>query len=194
MNGKFLLSYLDYFIYLLTVFSALFILSFIQIQEDQKKGNIIDPAQFIIEMTWADGSDSDVDLWVAGPNGNIVYFNHKDSGVLVLDRDDLGINNSVVNADGTFYINKSRREVATIRTIVPGTYTVNVMMYNNRENHPQNTRVTIRRLNPYEEVFDKTLELGPSGEEKTALQFDLDENGHLSNTNTDFTPLSKKAP
>lgn len=189
IKGKFLLSYLDYYVYYVAVFIGLFFLALVQINEEAKKGNVIDPSQFMIELTWGEGSPSDLDLWVQDPSGSITYFSHKDSQIVTLDRDDLGINNSVTLENGTVVTNPIRREVANIRRIIPGTYTVNVMMYKNRSGDKVPAHVTIRKLNPYIEITEKTVELTADGDEATILNFDLDEKGSVSNTNDNYTSL-----
>lgn len=192
IKGKFLLSYLDFYVYFVSVFIGLFILAFAMITEDQKKGNIIDPAEFIIEMTWTDGSPNDVDLWVRAPDNSITYFNHKDSKVVTLDRDDLGINNATV-VDGKTYGSNTRREVISIRKIIPGTYTVNAMMYANRNDQKEPIKITIRRLNPYTEIAEKVLELQTTGEEQTATSFDMDADGNVSGLDDTYVSLFKVA-
>jgi len=193
MSGKYLLSLLDYFVFLLVVFVALFAMSFLSINEENKKGNVTEKAEFIIEMTWRDGSENDIDLWVAGPEGNIVFFGHKDGKFIVLDRDDVGINNTMITPQGIM-TNKTRREVATIRKILPGTYTVNVMMFRNRDGQTERPKITIRQLNPYREVVEKEVELTEDGEEQTILTFDLDEKGNITNKSEDYISLFQKAP
>ncbi|QIG73057.1 hypothetical protein EVB99_066 [Rhizobium phage RHph_N3_19] len=192
IKGKFLLSYLDFYVYFVSVFIGLFILAFAMITEDQKKGNIIDPAEFIIEMTWTDGSPNDVDLWVRAPDNSITYFNHKDSKVVTLDRDDLGINNATV-VDGKTYGSNTRREVISIRKIIPGTYTVNAMMYANRSGQKEPVKVTIRKLNPYSEILEKVLELEVTGDEQTAVSFDVDDEGNVSNLDDTYVSLFRVA-
>lgn len=189
IKGKFLLSYLDFYVYYVSVFIGLFILAFAMMNEEAKKGNVIDPSQYMIELTWEDGSNSDIDLWVQDPTGSITYFSHKDSQIVTLDRDDLGINNSATLENGMVITNPIRREVANIRRIIPGTYTVNVMMYNNLTGNKTPAHVTIRRLNPYIEIEEKTVELTANGDETTILNFDLDEKGSVSNTNDTYVSL-----
>jgi hypothetical protein len=188
MTGKYLLSYVDYLTYLLTCFAALFVLSFIQITEDGKKGNVIEKAEFIVEVQWADMSPNDIDLWVAGPSNTIVYFSHPDGQIIILDRDDMGINNTL---DGV--VNPIRREVVTIRKNVPGEYTVNAMMYKNRNGATERPKVVIRKLNPYAELIEKTLELTTDGEEKTILSFTIDEDGNVISQDELEVPLFTRA-
>lgn len=192
MKGKYLVSYLDYYSCLLVAFAGLFVLAFLQINEESKRGNIVDPAEFIIEMTWTDGSPNDVDLWVRAPDNSITYFNHKDSKIVTLDRDDLGINNATV-VDGTTYGSNTRREVISIRKIIPGTYNINAMMYSNRNNQKESVKVTVRRLNPYTEIVEKVLELQTTGEEQTAVSFDMDADGNVSDLDDTYVSLFKVA-
>lgn len=192
IKGKFLLSYLDFYVYYVSVFIGLFILAYVLISQEQKKGNIIDPAEFMIEMTWTDNSPNDVDLWVRAPDNSITYFNHKDSKIVTLDRDDLGINNSVL-IDGKTYGNGTRREVISIRKIIPGTFTVNAMMYANRSGQKEPVKVTIRKLNPYSEILEKVLELEVTGEEQTAVSFDVDDEGNVSNLDDTYVSLFRVA-
>lgn len=192
MNGKYLVSLLDYFVFLLTVFVALFGMSFLLINEESRKGNVTEKAEFIIEMTWKDGSENDIDLWVSGPEDNIVFFGHKDGKFIVLDRDDVGLNNSMVTANGVIF-NPTRKEVATIRKILPGRYTVNVMMFRNRDGQTERPKVTVRKLNPYGDIIEKTVELTTDGEEQTIISFDLNENGKVTNLDEEYIPLFQRA-
>jgi len=189
IKGKFLLSYLDFYVYYVSVFIVLFALAFVMMNEESKKGNIIDPAQYLVELTWENNSDSDIDLWVQDPTGAITYFAHKDSQIVTLDRDDLGINNTVTLEDGSKVTNPLRREVASIRRIIPGTFTVNIMCYNNRSGNPVKAHVTVRRLNPYVEIAEKSVEVTANGEEATILNFDVSQDGSVSNTNDTYVPL-----
>lgn len=193
MKGKFLLSYLDYYLYLITVFVTLFALAFYLISEENKQGNVTEKAEFIIELTWENGSSNDLDLWVSGPENNIVFFRHKDGKVIILDRDDIGINSSMVTTLGVVS-NDARREVATIRKVIPGEYIVNVMMYNNRTKKPEKATVTIRKLNPYNEIVEKTIELSSVGEEQTILTFNLDADGNVISKSDEPVSLFRRAP
>lgn len=193
MRSKYLLSYVDYYLYLITVFVTLFAMSFLLINEESKQGNVTEKAEFIIELTWEDGSSNDIDLWVSGPDDNIVFFGHKDGKVIILDRDDIGVNSSIVTTQG-IVSNNTRREVATIRKVIPGNYTVNVMMYNNRTHKPEKSKVTIRKLNPYKEVVEKTVELSSIGEEQTILSFELDADGNVITTSEEPVSLFRRAP
>jgi hypothetical protein len=185
---KYLLSFLDFQTCMLLAFASLFVLAALKMADENNKGNIVDPAEYIVELQWKDGSRNDIDLWVSGPgSNNLVYFKHPDSGLITLDRDDKGINNMV---DGVS--NPTRREVITLRKIIPGTYTVNVMMFKNNSGDTENPKVTIRRLNPYKEIVEKTVDLTGEGEEKTILNFELDEKGNVVSQDDTYTTLVKE--
>lgn len=188
MFSKYILAALDVFVYILTVVVAIVALS--KVDDNKKKGNIIDPAQYLIEMNWEDKSPNDLDLWVKNPNGDIVSFGNKDVGLMTLDRDDLGVNNSATTVNG-IVTNPVRREVVSLRGLMTGTYTVNVMMYTNRDGQVSHPKITVRRLNPYKEVLEKTIEVVATGQLVTVVNFTLDADGNVTQTNEDDTPLTQ---
>lgn len=168
-------SYIDVLTCLFVIFIAMFLLS--EPKKAESKGNHIDPSQYLIELTWDDDSYSDIDLWVSNEVGEIVFFRDRELGGMTLDTDNMGINNRIANENGDLVAVKGRREVISIRGIVPGTYTVNVMMYKSRQNKTETPRVTVRKLNPYREITDKTVDLTNDGDEETIVQFTVNEKG-----------------
>lgn len=171
----FLVAFSDLLLASLVVFVVLtgFLLS--HISADKSTGNVIDKSDFIIEATWEDGSNNDVDLLVRGPTGDIVFFSRKDNGVMSLDRDDMGHNNTTVDAFGKLITNSVRREVISIRKAVEGQYTVNLLMYKLRD-EPSNVHVLVRKLNPYSEVGEKNVKLDFELQESTAFTFNIGRN------------------
>lgn len=181
MNGikKYAFSYIDYLLFLAITVLVLFILMVIQVQQ-QAKGNRVDKAEYIIEMEWEDGSKNDIDLWVANPTGQISMFLQKDIGLLTLDRDDLGReNNTVVDIHGNVVENKMRREVTSIRAVMPGKYVVNGLLYSSRENAVTKVTVKVRRLNPYVEIHESSHVFTKLKEEHTFVQFELNQAGDV---------------
>ena len=171
------IAYIDVLTGLFVIFAAMFLMS--EAKKQEAKGNMIDPSQYLIEMTWADDSVNDVDLWVENANGEIVFFRDREIGGMTLDTDNMGINNRIKNELGEFKSAPGRREVISIRGIVPGTYTVNVMMYSNRNHEMERPRVTVRKLNPYREIADRKVEIMDDGTEVTVVQFTVDEKGNF---------------
>jgi uncharacterized protein YfaP (DUF2135 family) len=163
-------------------------------KKEESKGNIIDPSQYLIEMTWTDDSPNDIDLWVANPNNQIAYFGTREIGGMTLDTDNLGIGNTyITDSAGNTVVNKTRREVASIRTPIAGTYTVNVLLYGNRNNKPETIRVRVFKLNPYKDVIEKEVILETQMQETTIVQFDIDKDGKfLSKSESEQVSLMAK--
>jgi hypothetical protein len=66
------------------------------------------------------------------------------------------------------------------------------MMFKNNSGDTENPKVTIRRLNPYKEIVEKTVDLTGEGEEKTILNFELDEKGNVVSQDDTYTTLVKE--
>jgi hypothetical protein len=170
------ISYIDVLTVVLAVFAALYFAS----NDDTGKGNIKDKSEFIVQMDWEDGSLNDVDLWVSNPFGDVVNFKNKNVGLMTLDWDNLGTNNSfTIDKDGKTISNKSRREVVAIRAIMPGTFVVNSMMYKNHTQKPEKVKVTILKLNPYKEIVSKEIVLDHVGQTFTIASFQVNPNGDV---------------
>ncbi|QIG68086.1 hypothetical protein EVB55_151 [Rhizobium phage RHph_Y68] len=158
------------------------------------QGNTIDKSEFLIEMTWEDGSTNDVDILVQDPRGAIVFYQTDEIGMMTLDRDDRGSDNNTVHLEnGTSVTNNVRREVVSIRGIIPGKYIVNGRMFANNSGQPSNVKIIVRKLNPYVEVSEKTYQLFSRTDEKTYVSFELDSKGNVISTDsiTQY-PLSQK--
>lgn len=188
MKGPVKIAYIDVLQCLLVVFFVVIIFSVVD--ENKSKGNVIDPSQIIAEMTWGDGSPSDVDLWMENPAGDIVYFNAREFGGMTLDTDNLGFNNYVKDTSGEIIKNDKRREVISIRTPIAGTYTINVMLYGKRTGWAEKIKVHAFKINPYKEIVDKEVEINNSMEEATIVQFELDEKGDIVSVTTNPEPVS----
>jgi hypothetical protein len=188
MNNTPLLDLL--FTLVLLFFSTTIIYAMMVSPEDKKKKNIEAKAEFIITVTWDDGSSDDVDLYCEDPQGGIVFFGNKTVGLMHLDRDDLGQANDTIRLpSGEIIIIKSNREQITIRGTTAGEYVVNVQMYNKYDGVNRTpVKVTITKLNPYSIVMEKTVVLEQGGQEITICRFTVDEEG----TVTDVNELDKK--
>jgi uncharacterized protein YfaP (DUF2135 family) len=181
-------AYIDVLTTLFVIFVTMFLLS--EAKKAEEKGNHIDPSQYLIELTWDDDSVNDVDLWVSNEKGEIVFFRDREIGGMTLDTDNMGINNRIKNELGEMKSAPGRREVISIRGIVPGTYTVNVMMYANRTHETEKVKVVVRKLNPYKEITERSVDLLDDGTEETITQFTVDEKGNfISKNETDKVSL-----
>ena len=162
-----------------------FTISVIFMNPIAKKG-IIDPkAEYIITVTWPDNDPNDIDAWVEEPDGNLVWFQTREAGLIHLDRDDRGNINDVLTINGKTIQNPLNQEVVTIRGTVVGEYVVNIFYYASENNKPVSVKVRVDKVNPQLEViYYDTLTMDKVGDEKTAVRFTIDANGSLVNVNS----------
>ena len=102
-------------------------------------------AEFLITADWPVALDSDVDLWLVGPEKKPVFYGSREVGCASLDRDSLGYSTSEITlADGSLARSESNKETATIRCIAPGHYDVGVNLYSDRELAKGATSIPVR--------------------------------------------------
>ena len=177
-------AFLDLLFNTLLCFAALFVLAFVLINPSQEQNNVESKAEFLITITWPEGMDNDVDVYVEDPVGHLVAFMRREDGLMHLDRDDLGQRNDVIQTPFGSVESNENKEIVTLRGIVPGEYVVNVHMYMERAN-AEATPVTIQleKLNPYRMITIKERTLTITGDEKTAFRFTLDRAGEVISVN-----------
>lgn len=148
-------SFLDMAMTVVCVLLAMMLISVFS--EPKPAAGVLTPkAEFLVEMTWDDGSASDVDLYAKGPDGKIVFFGSRKTEVMFLDTDNTGTGNGSV-AD--------RREVVTVRAIEPGRYEFNAHAY--RIAGPVNVKLRVLKLNPYSVVSERAVTFDTQGQERT---------------------------
>ena len=164
----------------LQVVAFLFFLALLAISPEAKDGKIDSKAEFIVTLDWPDNHPDDLDLFVQDPAGNIAWYRHREAGFLVLDRDDRGGANDFIVINGKKIPSPIREEIVTIRGIVAGEYTVNVSHFVATTGAPVPVTVKVQKLNPTAQViFDDTVFVGHTGDEKTAVRFTLDREGKV---------------
>ena len=179
-------GFVDLLFNLLVGFTFLFVLAFILINPIAKK-DILDPkAEFLIVMTWDDQSKNDIDTWIKDNQGNVVSFRLKDIALVNLDRDDRGIVNDLYQYGGDAGTTQRRqkeevqvnREVVSIRSKTPRTFVVTSHYYHYHSGEVNREDVTLEliRVNPYEILQRKTVNLGPR-QEKHIFKFEVLESG-----------------
>ena len=150
-----------------------------------KAGDIPSKAEFIINVTWPDMNPNDIDTWVEDPAGNLLWFRQRDVGLMHLDRDDRGLTNDMITINGKVIVNPLNVEVATIRGIEPGEFTVNVNYYETKNGEPVPVTVSIIKVNPRAEVvFYGQATLARKGDEATLARFTVLPDGGVANVNT----------
>jgi hypothetical protein len=153
---------------------------------EAKQGKVDTKAEFLITMGWPDNHPDDIDLYAEDPLGNIVWYQAREAGFMVLDRDDRGNTNNSVYVNGRKVMSPLRQEIVSIRGIVPGEYTVNVNYFLAVTAVPVPVPVSVKveKVNPsVEVVFYDTIMLDHVRQEKTAVRFRIAENGNVVDVN-----------
>ena len=165
-------------------FILLFFLAILFINPAEESGKIDIDAQYVVTVSWPDGSEDDVDTWILDPNGNTVWFRNRSSNLVHLDRDDRGMLNDTIEVSGTQVQNPLNQEVAAIRGVLPGEYVVNVHYYKTVNGASVPVSVKVAKVNPvYTVSYYGTTTLEYEGDEKTAVRFTVTGNGSVANVN-----------
>jgi hypothetical protein len=178
------LGFTDLLFNALLGFAVMFLLAYLLINPVAKSGAIDPKAEFLITLSWPDGSEADVDLYVEDPAENLVWFRAREAGLMHLDRDDLGRANDVVRVGGQAIVNALNQETVSIRGIVAGEYVVNMHLYRAVSTAPIPVTVKVEKLNPRVVlVFYDTIELDRQGQEETAARFTVAGDGTVGDVN-----------
>jgi hypothetical protein len=153
-------------------------------KKQEQQSHLATDGLYAVVMTWPDGSDDDVDLYVRDPLGQIAFFQGRDAGLMHLENDDLGSrSDTLTTAGGTVKVDKNEERVI-IRGAVPGEYVVNAQMYSKRSPGPTPVTVKLYRLSGNDtEVKSVTRTLLHDGDESTAFRFSLDQGGDVTGYN-----------
>lgn len=169
----------------LLAFTFLFLVALMFLNPPAKTGIINPKADFLISVTWADNSPDDIDTWMEGPNGQLIWFKNPQASLMYLDRDDRGMTNDTLLINGQTIKNPLNQEIVTIRGRPPGEYVINVHYYNSKTHNSVPVTVYLAEVNPALKVLHyATLMLERVGEEKTAVRFTIGTNGQVSDINT----------
>lgn len=190
-NDSFNLAFIDLLFNLLVGFVSLFILAFLSINEPTQADKKIDPiTEIMIVHSWNKTSAIDSDIWIKGPDNEIIGFSKKEGGYFQLDRDDKGLSDDTYYVDGVKHVVERNIENVTINGIVPGEYLVNLHFYG-PNNIPAGTiltpKIEIYDMNPFKLVWEGEISL-TYHEENTIVSFVVDKNGSI----TDFATNIKQ--
>lgn len=148
-------------------------------------------AEFLITVDWI--GSYDVDTWTRLPDGTRVSFKNRESGVVFLERDDLG-NGCVVTGSGGTSKNVCE-EIVVLRGIMPGEYILALHLYsafgsqNPGPVTPIVVHVKIERLNPMVDIlWQNTATLDEIRQEKGLTRFTVTPDGHMVDFNVDELP------
>lgn len=150
-----------------------------------KAGDVPAKAEFLLTLAWPDGNPNDVDTWVQGPTGELLWFRAREVGLMHLDRDDRGLENDRIVVNGRTLINPINQEVVTIRGIAAGEYVVNAHYYDTKDQQPVEVTLTVVKVNPKAEVvFHGQQKLARKGDEVTMARFSIDNEGRVNDIGT----------
>ena len=186
-------AFLDMTLNVMMGISALFIISFLLIRQDNKKVDLPEPpVQMLVTMTWPTegaASATDLDLWISWGNNQdqAVGFRSPVREGIALERDDLG------NRGGDAYISKGKnkkevipinQEVIAMRHIPQDEITINAMYYFNKDKSvPTPCTVQVVKLNPYVVIYEGVHTLTQRGDEHTFIRFTMNDEGELIDKN-----------
>lgn len=171
-------------------FAFMFITAFALITDTTEAGKIESKAEVLITVRWPDGHPDDVDTLVEDPRGNLLWYRNRDTGLMHLDRDDRGAFADHTMIDGIEFTTPINQETATIRTLAPGEYVVNVFHFMATYAAPVTVTVKVEKLNPSVQlVHYDTVDLTGLGDEKTAVRFTIASDGSIVGTSVLPKPL-----
>jgi len=165
-------------------FVFLFFIAVIFISPAKDTGKVVLDAQYLVTVTWPDGSQEDIDTWIEDPQGNVTWFRNRSAGLVHLDRDDRGMLNDKIEVEGKVIENVLNQEVAAVRGTVPGEYTVNLHYYESVKQDTVPVTVRVAKVNPvYKIYFNDTVDMRRKGEERTAVRFTILRDGKIGRIN-----------
>lgn len=165
-------------------FAFMFAIAFMLINSSEETGNIRSNAEILISVQWPDEHPDDVDAIVEDPQGSLVWYHNRDSGLMHLDRDDRGNLADNLNTNGEVVSNPINQETITVRGLQSGEYIINLLHYKSNFKEPLPVTVKVEKLNPSVElVYYGEHFLNGVGDEMTALRFYVDNQKNISNLN-----------
>ena len=178
------LAFVDLLFNLLVGFTSLFIIAFLMINPVSQTGQTTPPVRMFVEIEWDSELTQDMDLFVRGPNGNVVYYANKDGGYVVLQRDDLGSTNDTYILNGERIVIKRNYEIANFSDLPAGEYVIGVF-YFSRLGDPIDVKTTVRSISPHRLVYEGTAQALTPRTERTLLSFVIDKDGKVTDLNTE---------
>ena len=165
-------------------FAFMFAIAFMLINSSDELGNIRSNAEILISIQWPDEHPDDVDAIVEDPQGGLVWYHNRDSGLMHLDRDDRGNFADNLNINGQVVSNPINQETITVRGLQSGEYIINLLHYKSNFNVPLPVTVKVEKLNPEVElIYYGEHFLNGVGDERTALRFYVDSDKNISELN-----------
>ena len=165
-------------------FAFMFAIAFMLINSSEESGNINTKAEVLISVQWPDEHPDDVDAVVEDPQGKLVWYHNRDSGLMHIDRDDRGNLADNINLKGDVVSSPINQETITVRGLQTGEYVINLLHYKSNFKEPLPVTVKVEKLNPSVElIYYGQHFLNGVGDEITALRFFVNGDKEVSDTN-----------
>ena len=132
-----------------------------------KNGTIDPPIAMMIEAQWSAEKDTDVDLYVKGPDKHTVYYGNKSNGYVTLKKDDLGHSTDKMIIDGVTVSIPRNYEITTLNALPDGWYTVNAHLFAGKE---ETVTIRVTNIMNYEIVYEGSFQIWHR-QEKTFISF-----------------------
>jgi|TARA_B100000809_G_scaffold222353_1_gene231256 hypothetical protein len=175
-------------------FAFMFAIAFMLINNSQDAGSIDTKAEVLISIQWPDNHPDDVDAVVEDPQGGLVWYHNRDSGLMHLDRDDRGNLADKITSKGEVISNPINQETVTVRGLQSGEYVINLLHYKSNYQEPLPVTVKVEKLNPSVElIYYGEHFLTGVGDEITALRFIVDGQKNITDLNQFPKKLLTKA-
>lgn len=169
----------------LLAITLMFLTILLILKTEDSKPAVEDKNRLIITTEWEGTSDYDIDMWIKDPAGRFVGYAHKNGEGIVLQRDDTGFfQDKVTDADGNESYVPLNREIINIRKLIPGRYTVNVIVYSNKFRSlsrpelgitygPVTVVTDLIQADPFAKWSGKEVTLEHNCQQATVLAFDV---------------------
>jgi len=175
-------------------FAFMFAIAFMLINNSQDAGSIDTKAEVLISIQWPDEHPDDVDAVVEDPQGGLVWYHNRDTGLMHLDRDDRGNLADKITSKGEIISNPINQETVTVRGLQSGEYVINLLHYKSNYQEPLPVTVKVEKLNPSVElIYYGEHFLTGVGDEQTALRFIVDGQKNIVDLNQFPKKLLTKA-
>lgn len=180
------LAFVDLLFNLLVGFTSLFVIAFLLINPIAKSGTVDPPVRLMVEMSWDKDSPTDIDLYVKGPDGKVVFYRNKTNGYITLKRDDRGSVTDTFVVAGKNVTVARNYEITTMTTLPDGDYVIGVHFYSNAlVNQVEEVNVRVLDLQHYGVQYEGSVTVGLR-QERTVLVFRVVD-GVIVDKRTDIT-------
>lgn len=175
----------------------------IQTKVKEEEKGVKKDAQYVIQLTWPNDINCDVDIWVRDPERRVTSYQAKDVGVMHIERDDQGwTNDNVVIRNGQQVQQLENSETWVLRGKMSGKFNVNLHLYSCTIGDVKlglgqpvtvPVKVELVKLNPsLKKVIENTYTLNRVWEEITIFNFVLDNDNSIVDISTEQVDLVKE--